>query len=284
MILNAGRRFRGVFFDIHCDYGARTLIKSFPKGSDCYVRSDGDTPGAPLIPPSSHPGQRRDRHCFALPAGYVRMVDVDLSTVGADFAARLANSYARVLGQLAGQEVDSRRAPVFCRYSRGFGICEELLTSMKASSEVRDAIRLSRTALDASDSEQRVHGTFSVGNTLVDAEMQHPRFLYDNGAFLGPIEYDIATSLETYVDLIAQRTRKGLESAQLAAFVRALLDHLESALPVDRSLLRALTLYQYIGHLNLFQKLRSKSGASALPPAYFFQCTSNFVKSMSGLL
>ena len=158
------------------------------------------------------------------------------------------------------------------------------MTCMKASSEAREALRLSQSVLRSSPTEQRVHGTFSVGNTFVDAEMKNPRFIFDNGAFLGPIEYDVATSLETYVDLIAQRSRQALDSAGLVTFVQRLVSNLERARSLDRRALRALTIYQYVGHLNLFQRLRGKLGKPMLPAAYFWQHMNNFSRTMNELI
>lgn len=284
MILNARRTFRGVFCNTWCNYRQSRLVKSYEPDSRYFspLRTEGLS--MPLISPETVRGRARQRHIFALPTASMRLVDLDLSQLDPVLGERISEAYATAASRLSASDPIQRNAPLFSRFDPGHRQSGPLRSCVLEDRGLRRRLQEGHELIRGGLPPMVLHGSFSIGNMLLCGNERAPCFLHDNSSFAGPVEYDLATCLETLLDLINKNRLMNIDSGHLPELVCRLIEGFERNFMIDRSILQVIVLYQYVGHLNLYQVLMRRKGHEAPPKAAFQKIISTFIKTMGTLL
>ena len=276
--------FRGMYFSTWKDDGHSLLVKSFPKASvhfDCSMELS-DTPA--LIQPVCKHGSRRIRHFYSIPMGALRLVEMDLAFVDSSYAEPIAAAYLGAATLLDTNEFAHNEAPRYCRFMSGNTIAPAIQQCLRADEALRQRLLAARRWLAESPDMINLHGSFSVGNTFYGRGSHQAHLLNDHASFRGPVEYDLATFIETFIDLLNKRELQKKDCAATRNFIGAILGCFKNTFEVDMEKLRHMTLYQYVGHLNLFSLLRSNKGINSVPLPVLSGLISSFTRTLDRAL
>lgn len=284
LILNSGRSFKGFYFNTWHDHHHSILVKSFPKTSDLFSISHCPAIDSPLIAPACRNGSARNRYVYALPSDHKRLVDINIAHLDPKFSEIFARSVTESLEHIDKSDGGNGFAPKFCRFRHGAFIDGTLQACILQSVDLRQRLRSAKKLLNEGKSSKRLHGTLSVGNFLKSDDGKSARILYDNGTFQGPLEYDIATLMETFVDLINKRRLIQQSTDTLARFIDCVMKKIDKRMPLDHNALRDLTVYQYIGHLNMYQALIVNTKARPVSVSLYSGLIRSFIKTLDELV
>ncbi|WP_156170591.1 hypothetical protein [Luteimonas sp. FCS-9] len=217
-------------------------------------------------------------------AHFTRLVETDISAITPEFGPSLVEAYKDASQQIEKLEGRNLSAPQFCRYQGEAGLTSVLAECLSGNTDALSRLHSASSSIDRSVTVIALHGTFSVANILTDQFSNRARIIYDNGSFIGPVEYDLATLIETFVDLANKKRLTGQDSGAVDRFLSALVSAFESEFKMDRQVLRDITLYQYVGHINLFQTLCSHASRPLVPSATYAKLIATFIRTMDELI
>ena len=256
------KRIRGRWFNIFQLQQQPLLVESYAPESALFKRSVNYYNHPNILTPKEQKGAHKNRLVFSLPENAMRMIHLQQEHFNRELGekcGRLLVEYLKTSPRVAEQQPAYLYLDIVNKNNNS-----ELINKILAESPLLK--EMIYQAIESVETSQQVslHGRLTVGSWLYNSQSGIVYMMSGKTKFMGPIEYDLACTLQNTLEIISHARLTGQPDTALIDFCSAYLAAINEHFNTSDELFVQLLLYFYVGHLNTYQIVQQRYGKPGL--------------------